>query len=187
VDSILSSRKHEPNIDSRLFHFARPAAPTPRLGHSGPHKPSQLDPTSSSSSSPLLSSPALLSISSFALLLLSSPSPTAPLLLSSPPPPISSPLLSPLLSPPLGRLVFSSLSRGRVAPTRPCDPPTHTSSTDASRLLASFPLPLQVLRPPPPPRCELPQEEVRSHQPAAPQEEAQVSGAFRVRQSLAAS
>ena len=33
---------------------------------------------------------------------------------------------------------------------------------------------LQVLRPPPPSRHQLPQEEVRSHQPAPPQEEAEV-------------
>lgn len=32
----------------------------------------------------------------------------------------------------------------------------------------------QVLRTPPPPRQELPQEEVRTHQPAPPQEEAEV-------------
>ena len=35
--------------------------------------------------------------------------------------------------------------------------------------------PAQVLRPPAPPCQELPQEEVRAHQPAAPQEEAQVN------------
>ena len=36
----------------------------------------------------------------------------------------------------------------------------------------------QVLRPPPPARDQLPQEEVRPHQPAAPQEEAQVIWGF---------
>lgn len=55
------------------------------------------------------------------------------------------------------------------------DPLASTSRPTACRPTCPPALP-QVLRPPAPARGQLPQEEVRPHQPAAPQEEAQVSG-----------
>jgi hypothetical protein len=72
-----------------------------------------------------------------------------------------------------GAPAASSREQRAAAERAPSDR-LHHSPLLPRRPQLHLPPPRQVLRPPAPPREELPQEEVRPHQPAAPQEEAQV-------------